>query len=419
MKEKGFTLIELLAVIVILAIIALIATPIVLNIIKESEEESNKRSVEMYAKAIKNANTSKQLDGSFGITGKFETSTLEDKLKVEYEGNVVCEVIEIYEDGSIFISDCIVNGEPVEYTYGKKQTYNNGQIVYFDIFKGIRCTEKEYKSSYDEDVGDYLNSKTGYNGYTNKDSSNNEINKLEKQNSCLKFYAFLDAGSDKINLLLDHNTTYHQYWTVSTDPNKENWDKGLYNADGPITLLRRLYTDTSKWNVPEISKDYIMNQTNQLSNANYTIEYTKTDTYYGGSESAFKARLIEAQEIAQITGADKEPLNWKEESSDHWYYLDGVEGIDEKWQKQVSNTTNQSNYYWLFDRTSNCKKYGCVMEEIVYTDCYGYWTSASLATDNREAWAVFHSGNIHPATLDFSSFNGIRPVIEVLKSSLK
>lgn len=59
------------------------------------------------------------------------------------------------------------------------------------------------------------------------------------------------------------------------------------------------------------------------------------------------------------------------------------------------------------------------MEEIVYTDCYGYWTSASLATDNREAWAVFHSGNIHPATLDFSSFNGIRPVIEVLKSSLK
>ena len=33
MKEKGFTLIELLAVIVILAIIALIATPIILGII--------------------------------------------------------------------------------------------------------------------------------------------------------------------------------------------------------------------------------------------------------------------------------------------------------------------------------------------------------------------------------------------------
>ena len=32
-KNKGFTLIELLAVIVILALIALIATPIILNVI--------------------------------------------------------------------------------------------------------------------------------------------------------------------------------------------------------------------------------------------------------------------------------------------------------------------------------------------------------------------------------------------------
>ena len=40
MKKKGFTLIELLAVIVILAIIALIATPIVLNIIEKSRKEA-------------------------------------------------------------------------------------------------------------------------------------------------------------------------------------------------------------------------------------------------------------------------------------------------------------------------------------------------------------------------------------------
>ncbi|MBR6690628.1 MAG: prepilin-type N-terminal cleavage/methylation domain-containing protein, partial [Bacilli bacterium] len=48
MKNKGFTLIELLAVIVILAIIALIGTPIVLNIIEEAREESNERTVDMF-----------------------------------------------------------------------------------------------------------------------------------------------------------------------------------------------------------------------------------------------------------------------------------------------------------------------------------------------------------------------------------
>ena len=55
MKQKGFTLVELLAVIVILAIIALIATPIILGIIKDTKEKANQRSLEMYEDAIKNA----------------------------------------------------------------------------------------------------------------------------------------------------------------------------------------------------------------------------------------------------------------------------------------------------------------------------------------------------------------------------
>ena len=61
MKNNGFTLIELLAVIVILAIIALIATPIILGIINDAREESNERSVELYAAAVKNAVAAYQL----------------------------------------------------------------------------------------------------------------------------------------------------------------------------------------------------------------------------------------------------------------------------------------------------------------------------------------------------------------------
>ena len=40
--KKGFTLIELLAVIIILAVIALIATPVVLNVIENSKKEAFK-----------------------------------------------------------------------------------------------------------------------------------------------------------------------------------------------------------------------------------------------------------------------------------------------------------------------------------------------------------------------------------------
>ena len=49
MREKGFTLIE------ILAIIALIVVPMILNIIEYSTNSSNKKSIELYAKAVENA----------------------------------------------------------------------------------------------------------------------------------------------------------------------------------------------------------------------------------------------------------------------------------------------------------------------------------------------------------------------------
>lgn len=52
MNSKGFTLIELLAVIVILAIIALIATPIVLGIINDSKESANRVSATYIVDAV-------------------------------------------------------------------------------------------------------------------------------------------------------------------------------------------------------------------------------------------------------------------------------------------------------------------------------------------------------------------------------
>ena len=55
MKNKGFTLIELLAVIVILAIIALIATPIILGIITDARTEAKERSAEAVVHAMETA----------------------------------------------------------------------------------------------------------------------------------------------------------------------------------------------------------------------------------------------------------------------------------------------------------------------------------------------------------------------------
>ena len=63
-NKKGFTLIELLAVIVILAIIALIATPIVLNIITKARNSAAADSVYGAMEAVKLAYTESLLDPS-------------------------------------------------------------------------------------------------------------------------------------------------------------------------------------------------------------------------------------------------------------------------------------------------------------------------------------------------------------------
>ena len=55
MKKNGFTLIELLAVIIILAVIALIATPIVLNIVEDARKKAAEQSVNGYISAVESA----------------------------------------------------------------------------------------------------------------------------------------------------------------------------------------------------------------------------------------------------------------------------------------------------------------------------------------------------------------------------
>lgn len=67
MNNKGFTLIELLAVIVILAIIALIATPIVLGIINDARTQAQARTTELIRDEVKLAYTSYMFKNPYRI----------------------------------------------------------------------------------------------------------------------------------------------------------------------------------------------------------------------------------------------------------------------------------------------------------------------------------------------------------------
>ena len=126
--KKGFTLIELLAVIVILAIIALIATPIILGIINDAREKSNERSVELYASAVRNGIAAYQLREGKEVEAKTYTNdTL--PFDVEYDGKVDCESIIISADGKVSLDKCTVNGGTKEYSYGIEEEPSVAKVL--------------------------------------------------------------------------------------------------------------------------------------------------------------------------------------------------------------------------------------------------------------------------------------------------
>ena len=159
-KNKGFTLIELIAVLVILAIIALIVTPLVLNIVRKAKDSANKRSVDAYGKSIDLAVAAYLME-----KGDFPTSV--DELTIEYSGKeVVCGVAKLNEDSSVYLSKCTVGGVEVKDSSNKDGYYHYGTTT----------TYKEYK------IGDII-TYNGMNFYVieNSDDMSDSITMLKAE----------------------------------------------------------------------------------------------------------------------------------------------------------------------------------------------------------------------------------------------
>ena len=144
-RKKGFTLIELIAVLVIMAIIALIATPLVMNIIRKARISADKRSVDAYGRSIELAIAGYLLDN-----GKFPTEV--SQLTIEYSGNKVeCETTQINTDSSVYLAGCTVAGRSTgDYTYGTKEEvtydYKVGDLVTYNgvnyrVLKDVKSTD--------------------------------------------------------------------------------------------------------------------------------------------------------------------------------------------------------------------------------------------------------------------------------------
>ena len=79
--KKGFTLIELLAVIIILAIVALIATPIILDVVEDARKSAAKSEASMILSGIQNYCATEDM--------KIQMNTLEGEAKCSGKASIL------------------------------------------------------------------------------------------------------------------------------------------------------------------------------------------------------------------------------------------------------------------------------------------------------------------------------------------
>ncbi len=298
MRRKGFTLIELLAVIVVLAIIALIATPVILGVIEKSKKGAAEQSALGYIDAVEMqvSLNSLDLEKEDIKDGVYTVSQLK-KLEVSIKGQSPSDESWVK----------VKNGRAVAYSlkfgrYTITLDENNNKVIEKD---GEVIKKPDDNTTNPDDSNDgkkypvYSNGTAVYfNPETNEKCNENEsVSTPETKTGCMKWYTFNDEGenSSTVNMILDHNTTREVVWTS------------------------------------ERTFEY-----NEMKEAEV---YLKADTYTWTRN--LNARLITANEVAKISGntsfdASKTRENWfylPTNNQDEYYVYD----IEYKWL---------DGYYW-------------------------------------------------------------------------
>ena len=182
MKKRGFTLVELLAVIVILSVIALIAMPIILNIIEDAKKSSLKDTTYSLVKAAENYLSLEEIHGkkiewktnkitnekyvSFNLNNEEDIKRLNVKGKVPKKGRV-----EITSQGDTFVV-------AIDNNICAKKDYKEDLVKLLSLKSDDICL---LTSSSDD-----LSSDTSSDIISTITNLSSRVDKLEKENKNLK-----------------------------------------------------------------------------------------------------------------------------------------------------------------------------------------------------------------------------------------
>ena len=409
--KKGFTLIELLAVIIILAVIALIATPVVLNVVEEAKVKSDRNSVYGLIDAAKLYYAESLLDTDKKAYTNGTTNVL-DYLVISGEGP---------ESGKIFIND--KGQSAIAVVYGKvcfTKNFTDNDLTESDDIENCeldieetpvipsepevsyKCKRADVSTLHTEEctqTSDYCYAAGYYNKgskgtttitYGNETTTEDVLTSGDAFDCDVNGDSAYDATTERFyyvsGLNGDENSEYAVlvYYNNTTAGIADNTSSSLvaYNLSdenwrGPVTAITNLPT-TTQWSNVSLSNTSraIITETGSNSTSGGTLPIAF-------SYEGYSSRLLTAQEINSACGI-----------------IVGSRTVGE---------LDTCNYLMENTKYSNSRM-----------ESWGHWLETPKASSSDLVWDVYGSNRIVSIYFDASSrsYNGVRPVIEVLKTDI-
>lgn len=362
--KKAFTLIELLAVIIILAIVALIATPIILNVIEDARVSAGRSEANMILGGINNY-----------------CATEEIKIQMNNDYKQICKNSLVAEDIKKMVN--LGNAEILEIEYGTKITWlkvkSNGHIYSLQDNAMVEGDLNKPEAKYA--VGDLLKV---------------QVSDSETQNVYV-----LEVNGDEIVGILDRNLPGRTVAWISEEDynsaggNSSSDDDATFNQNlyefGPITAIKALNERTSSWN--KVTKKYLPE----------APEILKLTEYYKELESSGETANWESKYFTDFYGfieANEDVMNCSSGSE----CREAITAAG--WKKYLLPEWATINLETTGDSRAG----------------YGYWTSTpmnySIMSDPDGAWIVNVRGHLFDIHVDYSGSYGVRPVIHISQSNI-
>lgn len=393
-RKKGFTLVELLAVIVILGILSLIATPFILGVVESAKRGAAVDSTYGYIDAIEKSSLQEMIDKGEYVTKKDGTYSAETIKPVKYKGTDPKDVCVNIEKGEVYAGS---------FQFGKYVVdYKDGKAVINDEKTEAGCGGNSETPGEDpkdsDDLKEDTKVKNGENYYVGSNPNNWVIfgRADESDNTSLLMWRIVKI--DKVGIKMVYEGIQNgEKIPLEDGRSLLNGTMGVaWNSNG-----------SNYWKESDL-KEKLSNWLSRIAVLNLNQYATNTTWNIGGVPDFNPTDLRTFLEYGNID-SENDTRKYQGVTDDT-----SKIGMLSPWDYMYTSSNEECSKSYTSAGTSNeCSIDGNGnLNNFLYKNKYSYWTMNAVNSAANQAWNITNSGIIASRQANYSIYS-VRPVLNL------